>query len=174
MTDPRESLPTAAGPRPSGGRLLRALDRLVGAVAGLCVAATAVAVCLNVFYRYVLASGLVWADELPGFLLVWIAFLGAYLAARDDGHIAFDLLVAKLPRPLSGLLSALVELSVAGFALLMVWLSLAMIRRVGWREIETLPLPQGLFMAVLPVAFALIALALALRAGFRLRHGGRV
>ena len=144
-------------------RMLAWLDRLVGAFAALIVVIVTLAVTANVFFRYVLESGIVWADEIPGLLLVWIAFLGAYLAYRRDGHIAFDLLVTYLPPRVRPWVKTLADGLVLGLAVLMVHLSWRMIARVGRREIETLEIAQGWFMAILPIAFALIALALVVR-----------
>ncbi|WP_136066028.1 TRAP transporter small permease [Modicisalibacter radicis] len=143
--------------------MLRYLDRLVETIVGALVALTTIAVCLNVFYRYVLGSGLVWADEVPGFLLVWIAFLGAYLAARQEGHIAFDMLVESFPPLLRGSIQVIGELAVIGFFVLLGLKSWQMIDRVGGRSIETLPIAQGVFMSVLPLASALMVVALGAR-----------
>lgn len=146
------------------------LDSLVRIVVGVLVAATAVAVCLNVFFRYVLNSGLVWADEVPGFMLVWIAFLGAYLAARDDGHIAFDMLVDAFPRTLRRIVRALGDLAVTGFFVLLGVTSWQMIARVGGRPIETLPIDQGVFMSVLPLTSLLMTIAMLARLVDRWRN----
>ena len=143
--------------------MLDFLDRIVRVTVGALVATTAVAVCLNVFFRYVLNSGLVWADEIPGFLLVWIAFLGAYLAARDDGHIAFDMLVDAFPRGLRRVVRALGDLAVTAFFVLLGVTSWQMIARVGGRSIETLPIDQGIFMGVLPLASGLMVIAMLAR-----------
>jgi TRAP-type transport system small permease protein len=138
--------------------IFRLIDTIVAAVAAAFVAATAVCICLNVFYRYVLESGLVWADEIPGYFLVWIAFLGAYLAVRSRGHISFDMLMDKLPERPRRLAAVAVNLLVIGFFCLLLVLSVKMISIVGDTEIETAEIPQGVFMAVLPIAcVALIA-----------------
>ncbi|EPC02769.1 hypothetical protein L861_23435 [Litchfieldella anticariensis FP35 = DSM 16096] len=143
--------------------MLRYLDRLIETVVGALVALTTVAVCLNVFYRYVLGSGLVWADEVPGFLLVWIAFLGAYIAARQEGHIAFDMLVESFPSVLRRAVLVIGDTAVIGFFVLLGIKSWQMIDRVGGRSIETLPIAQGVFMSVLPIASALMVVALSVR-----------
>ncbi|WP_108447884.1 TRAP transporter small permease [Halomonas sp. BN3-1] len=143
--------------------MLRYLDRLVETVVGALVALTTIAICLNVFYRYVLDSGLVWADEVPGFLLVWIAFLGAYLAARKDGHIAFDMLLEAFPPLLKRVVQVIGDMAVIGFFVLLGLKSWQMIDRVGDRSIETLPIAQGVFMSVLPIASTLMVVALSVR-----------
>ncbi|WP_148253379.1 TRAP transporter small permease [Aidingimonas lacisalsi] len=150
--------------------MLRYLDRLIEIVVGALVALTAIAVCLNVFYRYVLGSGLVWADEVPGFLLVWIAFLGAYLATREQGHIAFDMLLESFPPLLKRVIKVFGDMAVIGFFVLLGITSWQMIERVGGRSIETLPIPQGVFMSVLPLASALMVVALSVRLVQRWRN----
>ena len=100
------------------------------------------------------------ADEVPGFMLVWIAFLGAYLAIRQGGHISFDLLVDKLPPGPRRLVRGAVDLAIIGFLALVFWLSIRMILIDGAREIETADIPQGWFMAILPLASAAMILAL--------------
>ena len=151
--------------------MLNMLDRTVEAVVAAVIVASTAMLMANVVAREVLATGIVWADELPGLLLVWIAFLGAYLTYRRDAHIAFDLFVSKLPHGPRLWVETLGDVLVLGFALAMVNLSWRMIARVGGREIETLEWAQGWFMAVLPISFALIALALAVRIWRRHREG---
>ena len=165
---------------------MRFLDRTLGAFAALLVAASAAAICLNVFYRYVVLGWLrngaetvpwldpayrffdallapvsVTADEVPGFMLVWIAFLGAYLAIRKGGHISFDLLVDKLPLGPRRMVRGAVDLAIMVFLALVFWLSVRMMMIDGAREIETAEIPQGWFMAILPLASAAMILALA-------------
>jgi TRAP-type C4-dicarboxylate transport system permease small subunit len=52
----------------------------------------------GVFTRYVLNAALPWTDELGGYLLGWLSFLGAALLFNEDGHISFELLVNSLPK----------------------------------------------------------------------------
>ncbi len=170
------------------------IDRLVTAAAVLCLVASTAMIVANVFYRYVVLDWLrigareaawltplydllneafgrvsVTADEVPGYLLVWIAFLGAYLALRRDGHIAFDLLIRALPaRPGKGLRIA-IDVAVLAFLGLLLWQSLRMIRIDGATEIETAEIAQGWFMAVLPISAVLLALPIAQRLLARLR-----
>ena len=136
--------------------MLNLIDRCVAAVAGTTVAVTAVLICVNVFNRYVLQSGFVWADEIPGYLLVWITFLGAYLAIRNGSHIAFDVLVAKLPPVPRKIMQALVDLLLIAFLAVLLWLSWKMVGVVGQRRIETIDIPRWIFMIVLPVAAGLM------------------
>ncbi len=167
---------------------MKLVDRIVTAVAVTCLVASTAMILANVFYRYVVLDWLrswaraadwldplydflneafgavsVTADEVPGYLLVWIAFLGAYLALRRDGHIAFDLLIRALPARPRRVLRFAIEAAILAFLALLLWQSLRMIRIDGATEIETAEIAQGWFMAVLPLSALLLALPVAQR-----------
>lgn len=168
--------------------MIRCLDRLVEAAAALCFAASTILICANVFYRYVVLDWLrngakswdwlapvyqaldevfgalsITADEVPGLLLVWIAFLGAYQAMRGEGHISFDLLVEKAPAGIRLGLRSGIHFLMLAFLVLLLWQSVRLIRVSGAREIETAEIAQGWFMLILPIAAVLLGLALIVR-----------
>ena len=169
-------------------RSLRILDRIVEAVAVVIFAASCLFILLNVLNRYLvlglmrdlakdwegmrpayfavrdlLGSIVVTADEVPGFLLVWIAFLGAYLAMRREGHIAFDLLAEALPRRPRRLLACVNAGLIGGFLAMLLWQSVRMIRVSGATAIETAEIAQGWFMLILPLAAVLLLVAVGAR-----------
>lgn len=51
----------------------------------------------NVFLRYFFNSGLTWAEEMARYLFVWIVFMGAIGALKDNHHLGFSSLVQSLP-----------------------------------------------------------------------------
>ncbi len=149
---------------------MRALDHVMAVVAAMLVAATAVTTCLAVFFRYALGSALAWPEEISGYLLVWISFAGAYLALRGGGHINLDLFVEKLPERPRRLLYMAIDAVVAAFLVLLTVLSTRMILIVGNTPLETIDLPQGIFMASIPISSATMALALAVNIVARWRE----
>ena len=50
----------------------------------------------NVFMRYAFNSGFSVSEELSRWLFVWLTFLGAIVALRDNGHLGTDMLVGRL------------------------------------------------------------------------------
>ncbi len=169
-------------------RALRGLDRAVEAVAVIIFAASCLFILLNVLNRYLvlgflrglakdwdglrpayfavrdaIGSIVVTADEVPGLLLVWIAFLGAYLAYRREGHIAFDLLAEALPTVWRKALAVANAVLIGGFLVMLLWQSIRMIRVSGATEIETAEIAQGWFMLILPIAALLLMIALLVR-----------
>jgi TRAP-type transport system small permease protein len=140
--------------------MLRVLDAVVAAVTAATVAATVVITCLAVFCRYVLNSSLPWPEEIDGYLLIWISFLGAYPAAREGHHLGIDLLMDRLPAGGRRVLRTLVDAAlIALFAVILVQ-SLRWIGVSGGREIETAEIPKGIFMSAIPISMALLIVAI--------------
>ena len=75
------------------------IDHYCKAIAYLIAAALAVMVVLvfgNVIMRYGFNSGFTVSEELSRWLFVWLTFLGAVVALRDNAHLGTDMLVGKL------------------------------------------------------------------------------
>ena len=168
--------------------ILRHIDKAVEAIAVFVFAASTVLICINVINRYfvlefmrgisrsyewftpvylsvrgALGSVSVTADEVPGLLLVWISFLGAYLALRREGHINFDMLVKKLPKGFQSLFTLITTTLIVAFFGALLWQSVRMIQVSGRTEIETMEIAQGYFMAILPIASVLFIIAVIYR-----------
>ena len=52
----------------------------------------------NVILRYVFNSGITWSEEMSRYLFVYMVFLGAIGALKDNQHLGVDMLVKKLPQ----------------------------------------------------------------------------
>lgn len=133
-------------------------------VAATLIAVTASVTCLSVFFRSVVGASLPWPEEVMGNLLVWTSFVGAYLASRSGGHIAFDLLVDKFPMRLRKFLLTFNDVVLCGFFGLLLVLSWKAISVVGGTPLETVPIPKGAFMAAIPICAGAMILAVVVRA----------
>ena len=77
----------------------KTIDKACKGLSALMVIALALMVVLvfgNVFMRYALNSGFTISEELSRWLFVWMTFLGAVVALRDNGHLGSDMLVGRL------------------------------------------------------------------------------
>jgi len=75
------------------------IDRTCQFIGYLIAAALALMVVLvfgNVVMRYGFNSGFTLSEELSRWLFVWMTFLGAVIALRDNAHLGTDMLVGKL------------------------------------------------------------------------------
>ncbi len=51
----------------------------------------------NVVTRYGFGFSIAWAEEVSGFLMIWITYIGAGLALRQGRHVAIELFQDMLP-----------------------------------------------------------------------------
>lgn len=166
-------------------RLLAGLDRSIEFCAAVALFISLMCISLNVFYRYavmgwlrIAAEQLEWfwvthlfhgmqaliapismtADEIPGYLLVWLSFLGAYLATRHEKHIGFELWIHQLPPITLRWVRSLTDGLLMAYFIILGYFSAVMIAIDGNVDIETAAIPQGWFMLVLPIATILLAI----------------
>lgn len=147
-------------------RIRRTLDRTLGAVLVVLMAALVLDVLWQVFSRFILRDASSWTEELARYLLIWLSLLGAAHAAGSRMHLAVDL----LPSCLYGrarrrveilidacvLLLAVAVLGVGGSRL--VWVTLVL-----GQDSAALGIPLGGVYLALPLSGALISAYTVLR-----------
>jgi TRAP-type C4-dicarboxylate transport system permease small subunit len=143
--------------------MMKLIDGVIDGVLAALLASTTLIVALGVFFRYVLNDSLGWTDEISGYALGWISFVGAYSCFRKSSHLGFDVLLESLPPSAQHVLKWLNGSMLSVFFLLMAWYSWNVITVVGASYIRSLDIPRGVFLAVLPVSFILMTLAVASR-----------
>jgi TRAP-type C4-dicarboxylate transport system permease small subunit len=112
-------------------------------------------------------NGIVWAEAVALILTIWVAFVGAAMAAKDNRHLKVEAVVSRLPAGAKrwvGLISGLVT---AGFCLFLAFLSFKYVAyqyeiAVGSQGIggnfEGTEIKVWLGFSIVPVAYALTAL----------------
>lgn len=137
----------------------RALDRAIDFVLAALLVAMAAVVFIQVFFRYVLDAALPWPEETARILIVWLSFLGAYMAMRERKHIGFGVLVEKLPLRLKMLVIVIGRVFVILFLLVVFKEGVRFVR-----EHVDIPMPYTdvstgwVVYSVFPVAGALMLL----------------
>ena len=142
------------------------LSRILGGFIGLLVGLMVIIVFSNVIARYFLNSSLAWSEEISRFMLIWLAFLGAYLAFVKNEHLGLDLVVflpPKLAIVIRTLASILVIVAV-GIILYGGWTVTSFTIQSGWTS-PALSIPYGYVYVVVPFCAALIFLQSIIRTG---------
>ncbi len=70
--------------------------RLIGYLIAAAMAVMVLLVFGNVVMRYGFNSGFTLSEELSRWLFVWLTFLGAVIALRENAHLGTDMLVGRL------------------------------------------------------------------------------
>lgn len=112
----------------------------------------------NVVSRYYLQFSLAWSEEVARFMLVWLVFLGSFLAYIHDEHLGLDILVKKFP-PLLRKITAVGANLLVIFALYAVMEGgyLMMIANFDWLS-PAAEIPQGYIYVVVPLSCGLMIL----------------
>jgi TRAP-type C4-dicarboxylate transport system permease small subunit len=71
------------------------LKKIVEVVVIFCSAAMAFILIIQVFLRYVLKASVPFSEDLARYLMVWVVFLAAGLALKEDAHISIRILVDR-------------------------------------------------------------------------------
>ncbi|WP_186387019.1 TRAP transporter small permease [Stappia sp. TSB10P1A] len=155
-------------------RVIDAVSRLFGTVAGWAYFATALMLGYEVVMRYVFIAPTIWAEELSRMLLVWATFGGAAILLHRRQHITITLLTDMLSPRLRQVQEVFVLLFIAALAAVIVrdgggiaWDSFQRGRTTG----SMLNLPAWWAQVSLPLCFALLGLQ-ALVEALRVATGG--
>ena len=127
--------------------LNRVCSLLLVGLAGLCL--------VEVPLRYGFGGGIGFYDELAGFSLVWLTFLGAVLARRDGAHIGIRNVARSLSPGLRRIVRLLEHSLMVVLHLVILWFGGVLALRFATERAITMPLPMGLFYLVLPLSAAL-------------------
>lgn len=84
--------------------------------------------CLQIILRSFFSSGLVWADPLLRYLVLWSGFMGAALATSRGSHIGLDLAVYLIPEKFQPVVKVTIDLFCAITSAMLAWASLLFIR----------------------------------------------
>jgi len=105
--------------------------------------------------RYLLSSPSTFTDELAGFLLIWVALLGAAYVTGQKQHLAIELIINKVNARKANILRIVIQVAVIVFTLFVmvvggIWL---IYTRFYLGQISAaLQLPLGYVYMVLPIS----------------------
>ena len=120
-------------------------------------------VLLQVLFRYVLQQPLYWSEELPRYLLIWVSFLAAALAQKNEAHINITLAVHLFPRTAQRWIHLATNLITAGFFGLLLYSGTLVSRITAAHRSTALQIPMAAVYLALPVSAALMLLYLLLQ-----------
>lgn len=146
-------------------RFLRTLTKIVNIIhisfvilAMVLLVGMVVIISVNVFMRYVLNSGLTWAEEIAKLLVVWFTFISLAVGVKQGLHISIHILPRKLPKWFNFTLDLLKDLLVL---LLGIVLLVYGIKLIGFTSRSIMPatkLPGSLLYFILPFSGVLVSL----------------
>ena len=147
-----------------------AVDRVAEGLLAALMAVMCVLVFVGVTFRYVLLDPISWTEEVGRFCLVWVSFIGTYLAHRRSQHIAVTVLVDRLAPARQRHVRIVVSALLAVFMMMLMVQGTAYTTAFARYYSPILELPLGIVYAALPVAATLMLIAILLDLGKELRR----
>jgi TRAP-type C4-dicarboxylate transport system permease small subunit len=114
--------------------------------------------CVQIFLRLFYSSGILWADPLLRYMVIWAGLLGAAVATKQSKHISIDIISHLVPERFMPWLRVLLNSFSAAVCIILTVAAVSFVRDealYGGRGI--LEIPSWLLNIVYPLAFALIA-----------------
>ncbi len=146
--------------------LAAVIDRLAdGAawVAGVTMLALTVLVAVSVVARRVFNAPLLVTEEISGYLVLAIVFLGLAYTLKTEGHVRVDVILTHVPvhaRAVMETVASLIGLVFAGFLLAGCWWQVSQYWSQGSRSFRYLETPLWIPGTLLIVGAALLVLQL--------------
>jgi TRAP-type C4-dicarboxylate transport system permease small subunit len=145
--------------------MLKTYERLLGIVTAIAkwvmltlASGIFVIICVTVFTRYILNVVPSWSEEVPRYLLVWIAYLGAALCVRYQEHISLDIFFKLLPLRARKYGQVVLNLMVGVVGIIMVVYGLGLVRQFGEDLMESIPVTNFWLYLAMPTSGLLIVL----------------
>jgi TRAP-type C4-dicarboxylate transport system permease small subunit len=139
--------------------IVQAAVRFEEIVLGLLLSSMILLACLQIVLRSLFASGLLWADPLLRYLVLWSGLLGASMATSRGSHIAIDLAAYLIPKQLQPLVQLLCHLFSAITSGVLSWASVLFISsEIEFGSPGLLDIPSWGWNLIFPLAFMLITL----------------
>jgi len=81
------------------GRIIDVTTDVAAVMGGVFTGLMTLIVVYAVAARYVFNSPVGWSEEIAVYFLIWVVFLGAAYALKEDAHIGVDVLISRLSPP---------------------------------------------------------------------------
>ncbi|MEO5693981.1 MAG: TRAP transporter small permease [Usitatibacter sp.] len=108
------------------------------------------------FTRYALNDSASWTEEIARYLLIATAFIGSAVNVRKNNHIQVDFLYRFLPRSASRPLSTGVDIVRVAFLAYCVWLTIALMQKIGGSRMAIIDWPIGILYGFVAAGFVLM------------------
>ena len=128
-------------------------------VAGAIIIFTMLGVCVNVIMRYFFNRPIVGVDEVTGYLLLYVTFLGAAWLLKNEGHVAVDFVVLRFGPKGRAFISIVSSIIGIVICLALVWYG----SKVTWESYKThgylgtvLEIPKAPIFLLIPLGSLLL------------------
>ena len=127
-----------------GQVVLLGLWRLILVLGVVLLAVLVATTLLQVLSRYVLRHPFDWTEEAARYIFVWVAMLGAGMAAKDRAHFFVDLLLERMPPTLRKYVTVFIGAVSSAFLLVISWAAVELALSNGVQDSPVLTIPMSI------------------------------
>ena len=114
---------------------------------------------LQIVLRNFFATGMSWGDSLVRYLVLWVGFIGAALAAREGKHITIDVFSRWVPGTGPVIILLITHMFSTLVCTILAYAAVRFIRNEAQMgDAALLGFPIWLIQIIIPITFALMAL----------------
>jgi TRAP-type C4-dicarboxylate transport system permease small subunit len=132
------------------------MNKLVGIVVGLMLAAMSTIIVVQVFCRFVIDYPLTWTEEAARFLMIYTVFLGASLALRNHKMIAIEIIMESVKPKVRKVLRIMVMLISIVFLFILLFKGIEMLDIVKRQTSAGLGLSMNIPYMAIPIGATLM------------------
>lgn len=175
VQDPlQETCPSCGSDLDQSGGALRTVALIEDALVGILLCGMILLVLVQIVLRDAFSTGITGGSEAVRHMVLWIAFLGAGLAAREGRHIRIDIAHRVLPMKQRAVLEILASAFTVGICAVLLWASVGFIRV----DLEThttilvhrVRVPVWTLETVIPLGYAMVMARYAITGTKKLRR----
>jgi TRAP-type transport system small permease protein len=111
----------------------------------------------NVFMRFILNSGIFWAEEVTKLLVVWFTYIAMAIGVKQGLHISLHLLPKNMPKKVVRALNILKDIVTIIIAVVMIVYGIKIIQFTSRSIMPATEWPSSLLYMILPFSGVLIA-----------------
>lgn len=139
------------------------LDTVFESAAAVLMALLVVTVFISTVSRYVFNASVIWSEEIPILLQVWLTFIGGVIALRRGAHVSVDTFLRMLSARRHPVIRAVVDWLTLGLLLVLVWMSAILVRARAGEVSPAVGFPMALFMVPLAIGALCMVVIVAAR-----------
>ncbi len=133
--------------------------QLINGLICLLLAAMIILACLQIGMRTFFSGGILWADSILRYLVLWCGMLGAVVATREKKHIGIDVLGYLAPEQIKVWIALVIDLFSSLVAAVLTWAAVTFVRNeLLFGGPSLLSVPSWAWNLIFPIAFTLITM----------------
>lgn len=137
-------------------KILGGIEKVVLFLSAFLVAVMTINTVTGVFFRFVLNNAIPWTEELGRYLMIYVGFLGCYLASRDNSHVGIEMFVNLFKPGARLVFKAASRLVVIAFLVIVLAKSGEQLQLLKIQKSSALELPMAIPYAAVSVGIFLM------------------